>query len=575
MANEFVARNGIIALKDSVVSGSLTVTGDIIGTIPTASHALTASSADNLTVRGTITAETLVVQTITSSVSWITGSTEFGSIISNTHEFTGSVSISGSLSVNNNSVIVSNQTSSMTVLSASYALTASYALNAGGASASGDKITSGSITASVDVTGASFKITSGSSTFAYLSSSGNLGLGTTFPTTKLHISSSTTAAYFRGSGSGVFAIDGNSGRLFSVDDSLSGSLFSVNTIAGLPVIEAFSDNTVRIGQYGQRGLFVSQSSVGIGTETPQFKLDVTGSVRFVSNPIVSGSFTVVTLTGSFVEFQATSTGIKIGSAITDFHTVTGSLNVSGSITGSLFGTASWAANATSASYSLNSTSASVVESASYALSASFVRTSATASHALTASSADTFLVRNNLAINSGSTTGTPKLAVHGVAGSSTAGSAPNIEIRASRFGSLDYTRWLLQVDNFEQFGTWYYNNVSYSKVGYQTTGGTWTNSDERRKENIQLINYGLKEVLQLFPKKFNYKIDEYKKIYLGFIAQDVLPIIPEAVQSDIDDNEQYYAMNYDNLVPVLVNAIKEQQLQIDQLKAEIEILKNK
>jgi len=44
---------------------------------------------------------------------------------------------------------------------------------------------------------------------------------------------------------------------------------------------------------------------------------------------------------------------------------------------------------------------------------------------------------------------------------------------------------------------------------------------------------------------------------------------------DIDNGEQYYAMNYDNLVPVLVNAIKEQQLQIDQLKAEIEILKNK
>jgi hypothetical protein len=89
------------------------------------------------------------------------------------------------------------------------------------------------------------------------------------------------------SGSSLFTVDGAAGRLFSVDDSLSGSLFSVNTIAGLPVMEAFSDNTVRIGQYGRRGLYVSQSSVGIGKETAlNASLDVSGSA------IVSGSLRV-------------------------------------------------------------------------------------------------------------------------------------------------------------------------------------------------------------------------------------------------------------------------------------------
>ena len=52
----------------------------------------------NLVVTGSITAQTLVVQTITSSVDFVTGSTRFGSVIGNTHVFTGSVSISGSLS---------------------------------------------------------------------------------------------------------------------------------------------------------------------------------------------------------------------------------------------------------------------------------------------------------------------------------------------------------------------------------------------------------------------------------------------------------------------------------------------
>jgi hypothetical protein len=77
----------------------------------------------------------------------------------------------------------------------------------------------------------------------------------------------------------LFSIDGANGRLFEVTDDLSDSLFSVNTIAGLPVIEAFANNTVRMGQFGQQALFVSASSVGMGNEVPAYKLDVTGTIR--------------------------------------------------------------------------------------------------------------------------------------------------------------------------------------------------------------------------------------------------------------------------------------------------------
>jgi len=82
-------------------------------------------------------------------------------------------------------------------------------------------------------------------------------------------------------------------------------------------------------------------SVYIGTSTTSsFKLDVSGSGRFTDGLTVTGSFTVVT--GSSREFQVRNTGVDIGSVVTDVHTVTGSLNVSGSITASLFGTASFA-----------------------------------------------------------------------------------------------------------------------------------------------------------------------------------------------------------------------------------------
>lgn len=68
-----------------VLSGSLELTGSVVAT-------------GNFTTTGNITAQTLVVQTITSSINYITGSSDFGSLQSNRHTFTGSLYITGSTS---------------------------------------------------------------------------------------------------------------------------------------------------------------------------------------------------------------------------------------------------------------------------------------------------------------------------------------------------------------------------------------------------------------------------------------------------------------------------------------------
>lgn len=73
-----------------------------------------------------------------------------------------------------------------------------------------------------------------------------------------------------------FSVDGSAGRLFSISDSLTGTIFSVNDAAGLPIIQVDSDTTdiVNIGPYGTSTLVTSGTSVGIGTAAPISKLHI-------------------------------------------------------------------------------------------------------------------------------------------------------------------------------------------------------------------------------------------------------------------------------------------------------------
>jgi hypothetical protein len=98
-----IIASGSITLSGSVASASFAATASFVALAQSASNAVsaqTASFANTFTVASTLTAQTLVVQTITSSVSFITGSTKFGSIIDNTHQFTGSLYITGSVGIN-------------------------------------------------------------------------------------------------------------------------------------------------------------------------------------------------------------------------------------------------------------------------------------------------------------------------------------------------------------------------------------------------------------------------------------------------------------------------------------------
>lgn len=107
------------------------------------------------------------------------------------------------------------------------------------------------------------------------------------------------------------------------------------------------------------------------------------------------------------------------------------------------------------------------------------------------------------------------------------------------------------------------NGVTTSAIGtgIWTTGNVTAYSDKRVKENIEVIPNALEKVLQLSGYTFD-RTDADMPRQTGLIAQEVLKVLPEAVSGS---EEEHYSVAYGNLVGLLIEAIKEQQTQIETL----------
>ena len=100
------------------------------------------------------------------------------------------------------------------------------------------------------------------------------------------------------------------------------------------------------------------------------------------------------------------------------------------------------------------------------------------------------------------------------------------------------------------------------------TGSIYDTSDERLKENITTITDALSKLGGINGAYFNMKGETKREV--GVIAQDVEKVLPEAVSDGADG---YKRVDYTKLVPLLIEAVKEQQTQIETLKQEVETLK--
>ncbi|MFK7951104.1 MAG: tail fiber domain-containing protein, partial [Saprospiraceae bacterium] len=117
-----------------------------------------------------------------------------------------------------------------------------------------------------------------------------------------------------------------------------------------------------------------------------------------------------------------------------------------------------------------------------------------------------------------------------------------------------------------------HNTSNYTFYVNGTAGGSsaWNNSSDRRlKENIQTVDNALDKITQMRGVTYEWKDGREAGSRLGFIAQEVEDILPQVV----DTTGDYRTMQYAPITAVLVEAVKEQQAQIESLKAENATLK--
>jgi hypothetical protein len=136
-------------------------------------------------------------------------------------------------------------------------------------------------------------------------------------------------------------------------------------------------------------------------------------------------------------------------------------------------------------------------------------------------------------------------------------------------------------------GTWalysYATTAGYAGYfsGNVYCSGSYLPSDEKLKDNIEPLQNGLDKVMKLDVKTYDFKTSEYPEMNLpvgkqsGFTAQNMESVFPELVKLNPAKKEQsieFKAVNYIGMIPILTEAMQEQQKQLIAKEARVEIL---
>ena len=141
--------------------------------------------------------------------------------------------------------------------------------------------------------------------------------------------------------------------------------------------------------------------------------------------------------------------------------------------------------------------------------------------------------------------------------------------------SYQNTAFVIGNGGYDNDGSYIGTPESYSNAFEVLFDGTTTiagdlnvNSDARLKANIISLGSTLSKLLQIDGKSYTIKKDESEKQKIGLLAQDIEKVFPELVS----ESNGVKSVNYQGLVPVLINALKEQDSKMNEQEARIERL---
>ena len=111
-----------------------------------------------------------------------------------------------------------------------------------------------------------------------------------------------------------------------------------------------------------------------------------------------------------------------------------------------------------------------------------------------------------------------------------------------------------------------------SVAGDVYTTGVWISSDGKLKKNVKTIESALDKIVRIDGVQYEFKRDEFEERNLpngkhfGVVAQQLETVLPEAVKVD---NDGIRSVAYTEIIPVLIEAIKAQQKEIELLKQKV------
>ena len=499
-----------VAQGTTNLSGSFT--GSLFGTAATASY------ADNFTVGGTLTAQTINVQIITSSIEFNTGSTRNGALSTNTHQFTGSVFMSSSLGIGTSSpegVLTIKGTSAQPPTSGT---TANSLLQLVGSLGAELNIGSNTVTGGY---GSYIQASDNNLAVSYplnlQPNGGNVGIGTSSPSDLLEIKSTSA----------------NQGNIRIYNTYNAGA--SSNGLVWYRDYDAVSNTIGGYIYYARTGGSAGDMTFGTGTNSA-----VSERMRILSaGNVLIGRTTLTGGTGTFEVEQNNAGGYTV--VVNSTNTIEPSIYFRsvGSATKSIIN------SNVEMSFRILGTERMIINSLGFtkANTAGSYRSGASLEgHEFSDNSANSF---NHFTIYASSTS-TQGTLLRVVSDRNTTNNTYNLIDAGGP--SVDFI-------------------VRDSSNCVNTNGSYGAISDIRLKENIVDTSPKLEDLLKVKVRNYNLKSNPDLK-QIGVIAQELEDIFPGMIEEALDDktNEITKSVKYSVFVPMLIKAVQELSAENDTLK---------